>query len=139
MSNRPVPYPGALSEASAAALIPGTIISAQNVAAAGSVTTPEMSNLSNSSVRLIVDVNTVATTGTVTVKIQVFDGTTWVDLPGATTGPISTVTQETLTVDPALTVVANEAISQLVGPRWRVVASVATDTVNFSVSAFYLD
>lgn len=81
--------------------------------------------------------------GTVTVKIQVIDPYTdaWVDLAGATTAALNNTAGTILTVYPGLTGIADSAgvtCNQHLGPAWRCVATVATATETFSVSADYL-
>src|SRR5262245_6200567 len=95
----PVPYPGALSVASAAALIPGTIVPTADYTT-GARNTNEMSNSRWRGVQLLIDVNNVNTTGTLDVKIQVFDGTTWIDLPEAAATQITAAGQAVFTVSP---------------------------------------
>ncbi len=94
--------------------------------------------------------------GTVTVKIQVRDpnSDTWADLTtanaaGATVGVTTAALTETaaqlrlLTVYPGLlysigTATTNTEINAHLGTSWRVVATVGTDEVEFSVGAEYL-
>jgi hypothetical protein len=104
----------------------------------------EMYNPVCKGVRLYVDV-TVPNGGTVTVKIQTRDPFTdkWVNLTAATTGAIATTITPTLTVYPGITVVppsatVNTETSNFLSLSWRIVATVATAAVTFSIGAEYL-
>lgn len=83
-------------------------------------------------------VNVTAATGTVTVKLQKKDPVSgdWKDIAGATTAALSA--DAAFTVYPGIAETANVSISDHLGPVWRVVATVATDVVTFSVGASYL-
>lgn len=133
----PVPYPGALTVAQAAALRPGTIMLEADYAV-GTHVTPEMFNARWRGVLLIFDVNNVNTTGDITGKIQVYDGATWVDLPDAAFANITAAGQVVATVYPSITDDSTAEISAALPTRWRLSVTVADATVNFSVSAFYL-
>jgi hypothetical protein len=87
---------------------------------------------------LVIDINTLGTSATLTVKIQVYDGTNWVDLPEAVTTALASVAVTTLTVAPGVEEDANVAIAMQLPQRWRVVATAAVETVNFNISAYYL-
>lgn len=117
----------------------------------GAYTSSERYNRSARGVRLnVVIAPTGAATGTVTVKLQVADpvsnsssGTIWTDLPGATTAAINgtgALTGSLLTVYPGLTGIADAGtnVNQHLGCRWRAVATVALDTLKFTVGADYL-
>lgn len=84
---------------------------------------------------VFVDVTNVGAAGTVTVKLQHQDPVSgnWVDIPGATTAAIAAISTVALIVFPGVTVVANQAVSQRPGRVVRVVATVATNNVTFSV------
>jgi hypothetical protein len=133
----PVPYPGALSVAEAAALIPGTIMPTADYAAATHVTN-EMTNLRWRGVMLIIDINNVNTTGDITLKLQTFDGTTWVDIPDAVSANLTSAGVTTLTLHPGADEDANVHISTQLPLRWRISVTVADAIVNFSVVGFYL-
>lgn len=87
-------------------------------------------------VKVFVDVS-VHNGGSLTVKLQAMDQLSgnWVDITGATTAALSGSNQTVaLNVHPALTASSNVAVSQLMGNTCRVVGTVATATVTFSVS-----
>lgn len=81
-----------------------------------------------------------AATGTVTVKLQIKDPVSgaWIDLAGATSPAIGSVQTDYFTVYPSIAETANETISDRLPLNWRVVATVATNPVTFSVSGVYL-
>lgn len=82
--------------------------------------------------------------GNATVKIQVLnpaDGTTWIDLAGATSAAISNSTGTITTIYPGLTGIADSAgvtINQHLGSVFRIVLTVAAATGVCSVGADYL-
>lgn len=95
-------------------------------------------------IRVFIDVTDVgAGPGTVTVKVQNRDPASlnWVDVPEATSGAISTTGTTTLTLYPGQEedTTAPVAVSEPLGVRWRLVATVATNAVTFSIGADYLD
>lgn len=138
--NYPVPSAGPLDSTSGAQR-DGIIFpsASRGVAAANSA---EYTNPGAQGVRLFIDVTDVgAGPGTVTVKIQNFDPASqkWVDLPAATTTAINATGTTTLTLYPGIAETANVDIADPLGLRWRVVATVATNAVTFSVGGDYLD
>ena len=125
--------------AQAAAWIPGTIFPVANyLHTVATYTSGEMTNLRWRGVFLIIDVNNVNTTGDITVKLQAFDGTTWVDIPDAVGTNITSASQVTLSIHPGADEDANAQISTQLPLRWRVHVTVADATVNFSIVGFYL-
>ena len=89
--------------------------------------------------RLYINV-TVNNGGTLVVKIQSFDQSsqTWADFPLATTGNITTDVMGTLTVYPGQTETAGVDVSNAFTDMWRVVATVTTATMTFSIGGEYL-
>lgn len=135
----PIPFNGPLSASAWATLAPGTIFPSASRAVA-SYTTQEFANLRHSGAQFIIDVTDVGASGTVTVKVQVFDPTSasWVDLPDAVTAVLGAVAATVLTVHPGVTDDANSEVSAALPNRWRLRATVAVDAVSFSVSGVYL-
>ncbi len=88
--------------------------------------------------------NDAAGGSTATCKIQVLnpaDGTTWVDLAGATSAAVGSSTGTITTVYPGLTGIADAAgvtINQHLGTMWRMVLTIGTATGVSSVGAEYL-
>lgn len=141
--NEPVPIAGT-TDVTAASQIAG-IIFPSLARAVGVFTSAEIFNPGAKGVRLFVDV-TVDNGGSVTVKLQTKDPFTdkFVDVVGATTAAIAGATQTlTLTVYPGVTAAAGSAstsslASNFVDLSWRVIATVATATVTFSVGGVHL-
>lgn len=98
-------------------------------------TSPEVSAAGYSGAKLYLTVTSVSSTGTVTPKVQSFNktGGTWVDIPGAAFSALGAASTVTLTIHPALTASANVAVAQCLGDTIRVLGTVATSTVTFSV------
>lgn len=143
--NQPVPAPQP-SSGTAAAVTNGIIfISAARAAA--TYTSDEIYNPGSKGARIYVDV-TNANGGSLVIKIQTRDPNSdnWVDLTGATSSvatPWASNQTRTLTVYPGLTVAAGNATtntdtSNFVSVSWRVVVTVSTATMTFSVGGEYL-
>lgn len=141
MPNQPIPPPGATAVGSAASKH-GTILPSASYGT-GATNSEAMFNPRGDAIRLFINTTVVgAGPGTVVVKVQIQDPVSlgWFDLPGATTATINSNTLTVLTVEPSLTVVANAAISQVApGGIWRIVATVGTNAVTFSVSGEYIE
>lgn len=138
--NAPVETPRtATSEAGSKSLLLGTILGSES-RAAGDHTSDPIKNYRHEGVRIFVNVTDVGAAGTVTVKIQVQDPVSgeWVDLTGATTAAIAATGAEHFTLYPGLTAAANDKVDGHLGLTWRVVATVATNAVEFSVGGEYL-
>ena len=106
---------------------------------AGVYASPEMHNPGARGV----DIFTVATSsgaGAVTVKVQKKDPAsgTWIDLTSAATAAIADPGSSVLTIYPGIAETANVSVSDHLGYTWRVVATVGTAAVTFSVGAVYL-
>lgn len=132
-----VPPPGAYAVGSVPAY--GTIFQSSSRGAATYNSDP-MFNPGWPGVKLTVDVS-VHNSGTVTVKIQTKDNVSgqWIDLAGATTAALSGSNQTvTLTIYPGLAETANVDVSTVLPQQWRVVATVASAAVTFSVGGEYL-
>ena len=119
---------------------PGTIFKSASRAVAAYTSSPFF-NPNARGVRLWV-VNDGAGGSTATAKIQVQDPATgnWMDLAGASTAAVGAATAH-LTVYPGLTGIADSAgitNNQHLGPRWRVVLTIAAATGTQSVGADYL-
>lgn len=136
LSNRPVPHNGAFTVAEAAAWKPGTIFSAASRGVA-TYNSQEYYNSGWKGLRLIIDANDVGTGGTLDVKIQGKDHATgeWYDVPGAAATQITVAAAgATFTLYPGVTEDSGVDEAQPLPVSFRVVATVGTDTVNFSVS-----
>ena len=103
---------------------------------AGTHTSGRISTSGYAGVRAFVNVSSVSSTGTVTVKLQAVDELTGtaVDIPGATTAALGSTGMRTLSVRPGVAETANESVSDVVANTIQAVATVATSTVTFSVS-----
>jgi hypothetical protein len=136
--NYPVPSAGPL-DSTTGAQRDGIIFPAasRGVAAYNS---PEFVNLNANGLRLFINITDVGAAGTLTVKIQNFDpaSQSWVDVPLSTTTALAAVAITTLTIIPGAAESANVDIGDPLGLRWRVVATVAANAVNFSVGGDYL-
>lgn len=89
-----------------------------------------------SGIEMFVDVSAIVGTSLV-VKLQAQDPVSllWVDVPGAVTAAITTVSTTRLVVYPGVTVVANAAVSGPAPDRYRAVATLTAGTsATFSVS-----
>jgi hypothetical protein len=138
----PVPHVGPL-DATTGSQRAGIIFPAasrSNAVDSGVYTSPAYANYSASGLRLFIDVTDRHTNGTLTVKVQLQDPASlnWVDLPGATTAAIAATGTTTLTINPDVTETANVDVAAHLGAMWRVVATVATAFVDFSVGGEYL-
>jgi hypothetical protein len=135
----PVPYPGALSVADAAALAQGTIMAAAE-RAVGTHVTGEMFNARHVGVQLLIAVTDINASGTLDVKIQVFDpiAAAWRDLPDAAAAQIVATGSAVFTVHPSVSEDAGVDVAAALPARWRVSTAVGTDAVAFSIAAFYL-
>lgn len=108
-------------------------------------TSNEVFNPDAKGLRLYFDIS-VHNGGTIVGKIQTRDPVTdnWVDLTGGTTAALAGANQtRTLTIYPGITVAAgtattNTEISNFVDVAWRLVVTVTTATVTFSVGAVSL-
>jgi hypothetical protein len=106
-------------------------------------TSPTYYNPNAKGIRFFV-ANDAAGGSTAVAKIQVLnpaDGSTWVDLAGATSGTINSSTGTITTVYPGLTGIADAAgvtINQHLGTQWRMVLTIAVATGTSSVGAEYL-
>lgn len=93
-------------------------------------------------IRVFIDVTNVGGgPGTVTVKLQNLDPASgkWIDVPACTSGSINSVSSKIMTIFPGTTESSSEVeISEPLGMRWRLVATVGTNAVTFSVGADYL-
>ena len=77
------------------------------------------------------------TTPTCVFKIQgsADNGTTWFDLPGATTASLTATGNTVLTILPGVTVAANAAVSFPLPRTWRVVWTIGGTTPSFTITA----
>lgn len=141
--NQPVPIAGTAT--ASGSNVAGLIFPSASRAAAA-YNSDELFNPNCKGVRLYIDMTNVgAGPGTVVAKIQGRDPVTdtWVDITGATTAALNAVQTKTLTVYPGITAAAGAAgvsteVSSFVPTSWRVVATVATNAVTFSIGAEYL-
>lgn len=141
--NAPVPSPlpaRGLNANAGASLQKDGIIFASASRTAAAYTSDEMHNPNCKGVRLYVDITDVGAAGTLTVKIQTKDPATgtWVDLAGAVTTALAAVATTTLLVYPGITETNNVDVSSHLGSAWRVVATVASNAVVFSIGGDYL-
>ena len=106
---------------------------------AGIYVSAEMHNNWAKGVDIFIDTTT-SGSGTVTVKLQKKDpaGGAWYDIAGATGTAINDPANEMFTVYPGIAETANVSVSDHLGFTWRVIATVATASVTFSVGACYL-
>ena len=106
---------------------------------AGVYASPEMHNLESKGVDIFVN-TTSSGSGTVTVKLQKKDPASgsWFDIPSATGTAVNDPADEMLSVYPNIAETANISVSDHLGFTWRVIATVATAEVTFSVGAQYL-
>lgn len=76
------------------------------------------------------------TTPSMTVKIQALDNLSgqYVDLPGASFAAKTATGVDMLTIHPAITPIANSAVSQLMPMSWRAVSSISGTTPSFTFS-----
>src|SRR5438874_1568288 len=126
---------------------PDGIIYPSAVRVAATYTSDEMYNPVCKGVRIYVDV-TNANGGSLVIKIQTRDPNSdaWTDLTGATSSvatPWASNQTRTLTVYPGITTAAGNAttnteVSNFISLSWRVVVTVSTATMTFSVGAEYL-
>ncbi len=109
----------------------------------GAYTSSPMFNPNAKGVRLFV-ANDAAGGSTATAKIQILnpaDGTTWIDLAGATSAAVGSSTGTITTIYPGLTGIADAAgvtINQHLGSIWRVVLTTTVGAAVQSVGADYL-
>lgn len=143
-SHTNVPVPSAGTNTVSGTLTAGIVFPSLSRAAA-TYNSDELQNANRKGVRLFIDITNVGGAGTLIVKIQVKDPLTknWADLTAATSVSFTATGTRTLTVYPGITVVAGGAnasteISNFVSEAWRVVATVGTNAVVFSVGADYL-
>jgi hypothetical protein len=108
--------------------------------AAAAYTSDPMDNPMHPGVRLWIDITDKGASGTVTTKVQCQDPASqnWIDLAGAVTTALGTVSTNMLTIFPGATVAANVSISTHLGRKWRVVTTVAANAVTHSISGEYL-
>lgn len=80
-------------------------------------------------------------TATLDVKLQYRDGaeSAWDDLPGASLAQFTGVAESDLMVYPGITGVANRQVSIAIPKILRVVATVGTDNLTFSVGVDFLE
>jgi hypothetical protein len=143
--NAPVPQSGPFA-VGAANQRDGIIIPAAEYAndggpaADGIFYSQEYTNLGFKGVRLYIDLTNRHTTGTLVVKLQSKDPTSgnWADVPAATTASLTSVATTTLTIYPGIAETSNVDIADPLGLKWRVVATVGTAHVDFSVGGDYL-
>jgi hypothetical protein len=92
-------------------------------------------------IRLFVEVTDKGAAGTLVVKLQVQDTVSgqWQDLAGAATASIVAVGRAMLTIFPGITVAANVSLATVLTGPFRVVGTVGTNAVTFSVGAALLD
>ena len=143
--NQPVPFPYA--EAAGTANKNGIIFesAARTESAnpdglgAGVYASAEMHNFGAKGVDLFL-VSTSSGAGTVTAKIQKKDPAsgTWIDLTSGATAAQADPGSAVLTIYPGIAETANVSVSDHLGCTWRVVVTVATASVTFSVGATYL-
>lgn len=140
--NQAVPAPRT-SWAAGTTNLNGTIFPSEARADNAAYTSEAIYNPGARGVRLFIKNGTIGTT-TLTVKIQIMNPVddSWIDLPGATTAALSTDNDaNTLTVYPGIAETANVEVSTVLGPVWRVVATLSdgdTDSVTFSVGGDYM-
>jgi len=138
----PVPQAGPLT-ATTGAQRAGIIFPAAsrlNTTDSGVFTGVAYANSAASGVRLFIDVTDRHTNGTLTVKVQAQDPASlnWVDIPNATTAAIAATGTTTLTIYPSITETANVDVAAPLAAMWRVIATVATATMDFSIGGEYL-
>lgn len=139
-TNYPVPDPNVYGINSATQPKAGTIIPLA-LRSAAAYNSPELYNPWAKGVRLYVNITTNSSnSGTVTVKVQVKDPVsgTFVDMPGATTAAIATVSETTLVIYPGASESTNIDIADPMSVSWRVVATVTSADCTFSVGGEYL-
>lgn len=143
--NRPVPMAGvtaagATNQADGPIFITAARTTTGSAAGDGTYPSDELANAGAKGARIYVVVANGS--GTVAVKVQVRNPYTdaWFDLPGAAIAAFNNASK-TITVYPGLTGIADVTdvtCNQHLGPSWRVVATVASATETFSISADYL-
>jgi hypothetical protein len=103
-------------------------------------TSDPMENSRHIGVRLFFNLTVVGGAGTLVAKVQVQDPASkaWMDLAGAVTASLAAIATTMLTIYPSVTVAANVAVATPLGQKWRVVATVGGNDVNFSVGGEYL-
>ncbi len=156
--NEPVPNP--TTDATKQGIGAGVIFASQTRdatgasggSASGAYVSQERYNLSAKGLRLYINMSTGASTGTVTLQVQVPDPanpTSWVNVGAASTGvsgptgPTNGGSFVALTLYPGLTGIADSAptgsnTNAVLGPRWRVQATVANAPSTFTVGGDYL-
>jgi len=100
-------------------------------------TTVNVTNRNMVGMSIFVHVTVVGGGGSVVVKLQAQDPSvagTWFDIPGATTAAIAAPGDALLQIHPALTPVANQAVSALIPRNLRVSSTVAGAACTFSVA-----
>lgn len=140
--NRPIQSPAsgrALSETSAAAERPGTIYPSLSRTNATYTSDPYMTQ-DSVGIRLLINVSDKGASGTLTVKVQTEDPATgnYLDLPGATTSALASNALTSLTICPSIAETANETISDHIGHKFRIVATVGVNAVVFSIGCVLL-
>lgn len=94
-------------------------------------------------VRLYLDITAVSGTApTLNLKVQVYDegSNSYIDLPNASFAEKSSTGTDMLTIYPGIAETANQAVSTVIGPQYRVVATIggASPDFTFSLGADYL-
>jgi len=140
--NQPVPTSGA--NAAASTLTAGIIFPSLSRTNA-TYNSDDLFNPCAKGVRLFIDITSVGGAGTLVVKIQCKDPLTdnYVDITTATSVSFTATGTRTLTVYPGITAAVGGAngsteASQFISSQWRVVATVGTNAVTFSIGADYL-
>lgn len=104
---------------------------------AAAYTSADFSAGGKSNIRLVTDVTSVSSSGTVTLKLQGYDSLSnkWFDMHSATTAALGSAATTCLTVGSNVaSTVANINVGTPLSPLMRVIATVATSTVTFSAS-----
>src|SRR6267154_4532737 len=148
-SNSPVPVVGTVDNSSSnidgLVLISAARSQTGGPNSDGVYTSGEIYNPNVPGARIFIDI-TSSNTGTVAVKVQVQDPVSdkWVDITGGTTIALTSTPQtRTLTIHPGLTpatgtATTNTDVANVLDCKWRIVATVATAAVTFSVGATHL-
>lgn len=153
--NEPVPNPS--TDATKQGIGAGVVFASQTRdqtgasggTASGVYVSQERYNFSAKGLRLYFNMSTGASTGTVTLQVQVPDPvnpTSWVNVGAASSGYTGATGQTgggsfmALTLYPGLTGIADASgnTNAILGPRWRVQATVANAPATFTVGGDYL-
>lgn len=136
LANGPVPYvgpqsPGAVKE--------GTIFASASYGT-GANNSAEFYNAGWRGIRLFVNITAVGGGGTVVFKVQNYDpvSASWFDVTNLASASLNANAATLITFYPSVNNTANTQVSQHLGCRWRLVATVGTNAVTFSVGGDYL-